>query len=134
MRDTHGRYSSLKEVTDNGPAWAKGCANCHFGIVSAPELTGAAPLYMERMVQHLDKSLTYCDCRAGKAAYAALGNRYRKLVEEARKDKRMAEFAARTSHPDIEAALRAVHEAYALAPMPTIHMAEEQPEEERVPA
>lgn len=121
MRDTHGRYTSLKEITDNGPDWAAGCPNCKFGIVSAPELTGAAPLYMERMVQHLDKSLVFCDCRAGKAHYAALGNRYRKLIEEARKDKRLTDFAARTSHPDIEMARRAIYDAYASAPPPTVH-------------
>lgn len=74
-----------------------------------------------------DGSLTYCDCRAGKAYYASLGNRYRKLVEEARKDQRMSEFAQRTSHPDIEAARRAIHDAYDMAPPPTVHGATEAP-------
>ena len=128
MRDTHGRYASLKDIAANGPSWAKGCAHCTGGVMSAPDLTGAAPLYMERMVQHLDKSLTLCDCRAGRAYYASLGNRYRKLVEEARQDKRMTEWAARRSHPDIEAARLAVHAAYELAKPPTIHY-EETPSE-----
>lgn len=129
MRDVHGRYSNTKPVTELVPEWADGCDNCTCGVVSAPELTGAAPLYLERMVQHLDKSITFCDCRAGRAYYASLGNRYRKLVEEARKDKRMAEWAARTSHPDIDSARQAVHAAYEAVKPPTVHF-----EEERVPA
>lgn len=128
MRDVNGRYTSLKSIMELGPDWSHGCPKCKYGIVDAPQLTGAAPLYMERMVQHLDKSLVFCDCRAGKAHYAALGNRYRKLIEEARKDKRLADFAARTSHPDIEMARRAIYDAYASAPAPTVHY-EAQPVE-----
>lgn len=121
MRDLRGRYSQPKPLTESVPAWAQGCERCNCGIAFAPDLTGAAPLYLERMVQHLDGSIAYCDCRAGKAYRASLGNRYRKLIEEARKDKRMTDFVLRTSHPDIEAARRAVHAAYEASPPPTVH-------------
>jgi hypothetical protein len=121
MRDIRGRYLNAKPLTETVPAWAQGCDKCECGIAFAPDLTGAAPLYMERIIQHLDGSIAYCDCRAGKAYRASLGNRYRKLIEEARKDRRMTDYALRTSHPDIEAARRAIHAVYEAAPPPTIH-------------
>lgn len=121
MRDERGRYHVGKPIAESVPEWANGCDKCSGGIVSAPPLTGAAPLYMERIAQRLDGTLTFCDCRAGKAYYASLGNRRQRLIEEARKDQRMAHAAHNNTHPDIEAARRDMHAAYENAPAPTVH-------------
>ena len=128
MRDERGRYTTLKAVTDNGPTWARGCPSCTCGIVLAPELTGAAPFYLERLVQALDHDITFCTCPAGKAYHASLLNRRQKLIEEARRDPRMAESARDKTHPDIESARAAVRAAQAQR-TPTVHLAGE-----RVPA
>lgn len=121
-RDERGRYHSLKTVEESVPSWASGCDKCTNGIVAAQELTGVAPLYLERMAQALDKDIEFCTCRAGKAYHASLLNRHQKLIEEARKDSRMERSAMRNTHPDIEAARRDVKAAYAvLYPPPTVH-------------
>lgn len=81
-RDTHGRYMSIKEITANGPDHAAGCPLCKFGIVSAPELSGAVPLYLERLVQAIDHNLTFCGCQAGKHYRIALANRRLEIIEQ----------------------------------------------------
>lgn len=91
-------------TNDSEHQWATGCASCAYGIVSAPELTGACSLYMERIVLMTAGDIEFCECRAGKAHHAALLNRRQKLIEEARKDPRMAEQAARLSHVEIDLA------------------------------
>lgn len=121
MRDIHGRYTTLKEISDNGPSWARGCPNCQHGIVSAPELTGACSLHLERLVQAVGKQLVFCECKAGQAYRVTLLNLRQGLIEEARKDPRMQEQAHRLTHPDIEVARAAVEAAYVMAPAPTIH-------------
>lgn len=122
MRDDRGRYQSAKPITDSVPAWASGCEKCTCGIVAAPELTGAAPLYLERLVQAIDGDIHFCTCQAGKAYRASLLNRHQKLVEEARHDTRMQEAASRKSHPDIEGARVAMHATVGQGGhAPTIH-------------
>lgn len=119
----------MKRVKVQYPAsnennWARGCDKCSFGVQSAPPLTRVGPLYLERIAQHLDKSITYCDCKAGVRYKSALGNRYRELVEAHN----------RKSHPDIDAVRAAMHNAYDNAPPPTVHGAERAEEAERVAA
>ena len=96
----------LSRSDDN--AWARGCSHCRYGVVSAPELTRACDLHMERLVQAMNKSIEFCDCKAGTRYHVYLKNRYRILIEEARReapnDARMMTAAAKGSHPDIEIA------------------------------
>lgn len=103
--------------------WAAGCANCSYGIVNPPERTGACELYLERLVQAIDGDLTFCTCRAGKACYANLKNRLLFLRSEAKRDPRMASFAERNTHPDIEAARRAMQSGYEFVKAPPIRWA-----------
>lgn len=129
MRDDRGRYVKLKDITENGPAWAKGCPKCKFGIVTAPALTRAADLHLERLVQAIDGDITFCDCTAGQRYRVYLLNRYRILVEEARRlaphDKRMMAATVRSSHPDIDIARAAILHAVETAPPPTVHVSGE---------
>lgn len=122
MRDRHGRYLELKAISDNGPAWARGCPKCEFGLISAPELTGACELHMERLCQAINKQLTFCDCQAGTRYRVFLLNRRQKLLEEARQDPRMQEQARRLSHPDIDVAQARINKSYEYAPAPTVHL------------
>lgn len=122
MRNERGQYLNLKEIASNGPAHARGCPSCNCGIVLAPELTGAAPLYLERLVQAIDGDITFCTCQAGKAYRVSLLNRRQKLIEEARQDTRMVESAREKTHPDIENARLAMSVVLA-ARTPTIHAA-----------
>lgn len=124
MRDERGRYHSTKPITESVPEWAKGCDQCSCGIVSAPELTGVASLYMERMIQAKDGVLIFCTCQAGQRYRVALLNRYQALIEEARRHPSMLEAARQLTHPDIENTRNAMHAAYEAAPPPTIHAAE----------
>lgn len=121
MRNERGQYLNLKAIKDNGPEWARGCDKCNCGIVSAPPLTGVAPLYMERMAQAIDKTLTFCGCQAGQRYRASLLNRRQQLIEAARKDSRMVQAARNGTHPDIDATLRDMYKAYENAPAPTLH-------------
>lgn len=100
--------------------WAQGCANCKLGIVSAPELTGACELYLERLVQAIDGDLKFCDCHAGKCYQAYLKNRFVFFRTEAKGDYRMSWFAERNTHPDIEAARRAMQSGFEYAKVPSI--------------
>lgn len=125
MRDEQGRYLNLKPIADNGPSWACGCSKCSFGIVSAPELTGVASLYLERMIQAKDGTLLFCACMAGQRYRVGLLNRYQALIEEARRNPLMQDAAQQLTHPDIEDARNAMYAAYAAAPPPTIHAAQE---------
>lgn len=111
-----------------GNDWARGCAKCKFGIASAPPLTGACELNMERLCQAISKQLIFCDCQAGTRYRVFLLNRRQKLIEEARRDPRMQEQARRLTHPDIEVAQARIEQSYEYAPAPTIHM-EAQPVE-----
>lgn len=114
----------LPQVSSNH--WAAGCALCNYGIVSAPELTGAVELHMERLVQHIAGDITYCTCQAGTRYKVYLMNRRQKLIEEARKDARMEAQAKRLTHPDIEIAMHNIGNSY--RGMPTMHMAGEAAE------
>lgn len=95
---------NTQQFGDTSRHWGRGCARCKFGIVSAPQLTGACSLYLERVVLMTAGDIEFCECRAGKAHHAALLNRKQSLIEEARKDPRMAEQAARLSHPELDIA------------------------------
>lgn len=99
--------------------WARGCPSCKYGIASAPELTGSSELYLERIAQALNGDIQFCTCKAGVRSRAHLLNRHQMLIEEARRDPRMAESAQRRSHPDIEVAQWKIQNSYAA--MPTIH-------------
>lgn len=124
-----------KESTQH---WANGCEKCNRGIVSAPELTGACETYLERLVQAVDGDITFCECKAGIRYRVFLLNRYRFLVEEAKRDERMKVFAAKKSHPDIEAARNSIAQSYGMLKAPPIHWVNadgvETPEQEQVPA
>lgn len=91
-------------TTDSEHQWGTGCPSCAYGIVSAPELTGACSLYLERIVLMTAGDIQFCECQAGTRYHAALLNRRQILIEEARKDPRMAEQAARLSHVEIDIA------------------------------
>lgn len=108
------------ELGDNNE-WARGCDKCKFGIASALPLTGIVSLHLERIVQAIDKQLTFCECKAGTRQRAHLLNCRQRLVEEARRDPRMADAAAKLTHPDIETARRKMAQSYEMAPAPTIH-------------
>jgi hypothetical protein len=88
MRDTNGRYIDTKVITANGPTWAKGCGRCKCGILSAPDLTGVAPLHLERLCQAIEKSLMFCECEAGTKYRLDLGRIRNKLIAEANRDNR----------------------------------------------
>lgn len=103
----------MKRVKVQYPAtnenmWARGCPQCKYGILSAPELTGAGSLYLERLVQAIDGDLQFCTCRAGERYKNALRNRLLALRSEAKRDKRMASFVERNTHPDIESTRHAM--------------------------
>lgn len=116
------RIETLPHSNEN--EWALGCPQCSYGLVNAPERSGACELYLERLVQAIDGELTFCTCRAGTCAYANLKNRLLILRGEAKRDGRMASFAERGSHPDIEAARRAMQSGYAYVKAPPIRFVE----------
>lgn len=101
--------------------WARGCPKCKFGIVTAPELTRACELHMERLVQALGKEIEFCDCQAGTRYRVFLLNRRQILIEEARRDSRMSSYATKLTHPDIEVARQAIMQNYAMLRVPTVH-------------
>lgn len=98
MRDERGRYLSVKPIEDNGPTWARGCPSCTCGIVAAPELTGAASLYLERLVQAIDGDITFCTCQAGKSYRVSLLNRRQEIIEQTRRDAKTTAIVG-TSNP-----------------------------------
>lgn len=65
MRDIHGRYTNIKDLSEIAPDWSHGCADCKFGIVLAPDIVGAVPLYEGRAVQAREEMILFCNCRAG---------------------------------------------------------------------
>lgn len=125
MRDDRGRYLDLKDICANGPSWASGCPSCHYGIVSAPDLTGAVSIYLERVVQMISKQIVFCECQAGTRQHSNLKNQRMKLIEEARRDPRMQDYAKRLTHPDIEGAERLITSSYLMKPAPTMHLDKE---------
>jgi hypothetical protein len=131
----------MKRVSEHLPVttgnhWGRGCANCKYGMVGAPELSGACEVYLERLVQAIDGELTFCTCQAGTRYRAFLGNRFQFLKREVKADGRMAQFVANNSHPDIEAARKAMDSSYGMAKLPNIHWVDSEPTpaEEVVPA
>ena len=123
---TKPRYATVKDIIDLGPEWAHGCDKCTCGVVKAPPLTGEVSLYMERLIQAIDKEIEYCTCKAGVRYRSNLQNRYRILIEEAKRlaatDLRMADAALRKSHPDIDIARWHIERSYNMtANVPTIH-------------
>jgi len=128
MRDIHGRYPDVLTIATSGPAWAKGCDACKYGIVASPEVTGAVEFYLERVVQAVDGDLTFCTCKAGQRYRVSLLNRHRKLLADAKKDGRMTEAVSNKSHPDIENARAAMLESHGkLNKEPTIHFEKSAP-------
>ncbi len=118
------------ETVDN--SWAKGCKSCTYGIVAAPEITGACEFYLERLAQAINGDITFCDCRAGTSYRVSLLNRRQKLIEEARKYPRMVEQAKRSTHPDILSAQVLILEKFAKMQhdkVPTVHFVTEPPRE-----
>ncbi len=88
----------------NDNSWAEGCGVCTHGILNQPPLTGVVEFYLERVAQWKEGELEFCTCRAGQCYEVSLKNREQKLFEDARRDKGMATFAERGTHPDIESA------------------------------
>lgn len=119
MRDERGRYLNTKPIEDNGPAWARGCPSCTCGIVAAPELTGAAAVYLERLVQAIDGDITFCTCHAGKSYRVSLLNRRQRIIEQERRDsqRKSAIFVG----SQIDVARAAIHAAQAER-TPTMHL------------
>lgn len=105
MRDSHGRYRSIKEIQELGPDWACGCGKCKFGIVASVPLTGAASLYLERLVQAQDGDLTFCACRAGHMQRQSLRRLYTK-----------------TSAAELAIARHNIEGARESMPAPTVHL------------
>lgn len=121
MRDTHGRYQSIKEITANGPEGAHGCPLCHCGIVSAPDLVGAAvPLYLQRLVQAVDHELTFCGCQAGKLYRICLANRRLEILEQ---QKQAMRGKVKVDNP-IDVARKLIHIEQAKR-VPTMHLEKE---------
>lgn len=123
MRNERGQYLNLKEIASNGPAYARGCPSCNCGIVLAPELTGAAPLYLERLVQAIDGDITFCTCQAGKSYRVSLLNRRQQVIEQAKQDAAGASAIAVGSQ--IDSARYAMRAAQAKS-VPTVHAAGER--------
>lgn len=120
-RDTHGRYINLKAIIENGPEGAHGCPLCKFGIVSAPDLVGAAvPLYLQRLVQAIDDELTFCGCQAGKHYRVSLRNRRQIMLEQIKQDSR---GKVKVDDPVIVA--RALIHLERAKHVPTIHLDKE---------
>ena len=89
MRNERGQYLNLKAIMDNGPEWASGCDKCKCGVLSAPDLTGAVPLYLERLVQAVDHDIDFCNCEAGQKYQVSLRNRYQATIEQDKQAKRI---------------------------------------------
>lgn len=64
--------------------WANGCLNCQFGIVRQGPLTGALPLFEERMVQAMRGEVEFCTCRAGHMARQYARRVYSSKSDDAR--------------------------------------------------
>ena len=124
MRDIHGRYTTTKDIADFAPPWARGCEGCAYGIILAPELTGAASLYLERLVQATDGDITFCTCPAGHSYRVALNNRRLEINRQAKQDAQGARAVGVASQVDV--ARYAIHAAQAQR-VPTVHA-------EKVPA
>jgi hypothetical protein len=125
MRDIHGRYLDTKAITENGPSWAKGCGRCRFGILSAPDITGVAPMHLERLVQAIDKEIVFCECEAGKMYRLTLGRIRNSLIAEANRDNRKHmewQEAKHDTHRDIEVTRLKMQEAREKTPVPSMHM------------
>lgn len=105
--------------------WSSGCEHCTYGVVSAPELTGACELYLERLVQALAKEIVFCECQAGTRYRVHLLNHHQKLKEQAKRHPLMADYARRGTHLDIEVAKAAMEKSYVYAAAPTVHGATE---------
>lgn len=75
--------SSLK---DKAPAWASGCESCSHGIVAAPDIIPALPLYESRAVQAHEEMILFCDCRAGFMYRQCLRKIYSELSLETRRN------------------------------------------------
>ena len=120
MRDIHGRYTAVKDMTESVPAWANGCEACKCGIISAPELTGAASFYLERLVQAVDGDIVFCTCQAGQRYRTSLSTRFKQLIAEAKADKSATKYAAAKTHVDIESARYAMSKIRG-ARVPTMH-------------
>lgn len=113
--------------------WARGCANCKHGIVSAPELTGACELYLERLVQVIDGDITFCDCQAGTRYHVFLKNRWLFLMDEVKKKPSLSWYVGRKTHPDIETARKAMQGGYAFVKAPSIRFVDKaEPQQDRV--
>lgn len=135
MRDIHGRYIDTKAITDSGPSWARGCSSCKYGIVSAPEVTGACELYLERLVQAIDGDIEFCTCQAGIRNRSFLANRFLFLKDEVKKRANLSAFIGRNTHPDIETARMAIQARQGTeAPPIRFVEASEPAERELVPA
>lgn len=121
MRDDRGNYISLKAIIDNGPEGAAGCPLCKFGIVSAPDLVGAAvPLYLQRLVQAIDHELVFCGCQAGKHYRISLANRRLEIIEQM---KQSMHGEVKVDNPvDVARKLIRIEQAKRV---PTVHMAGE---------
>lgn len=111
---------TVKYPSSNENNWAMGCPKCRYGIAAAPELTGSCELYLERLVQAMNGDITFCECKAGIRYRSGLLNRRQVLLEEAKRDPRMAAHAERKSHPDIEQAQRALAQSYTMLKTPPI--------------
>jgi hypothetical protein len=90
------------EVKKEGMEWASGCSKCKHGIISAPPLTNACTIHMERLIQHIDGAVVYCNCRAGDCADRLMQRRWANYLIDARTDADQAEYAKNDTHLEIE--------------------------------
>lgn len=96
-----------------------GCAKCHYGIVSAPELTRAVELYRERVVQFLAGDLTFCGCKAGKLYEVGLLNLRQQMLEK--------------NPSELYEAQRRIMHSYEMLRVPTVHYEPAAQQEQATP-
>jgi hypothetical protein len=115
----------MKQVeitTPAAPHWAYGCEHCKYGIKSAPALTGACEIYLERLVQAIERTLVFCECTAGQKYRSYLLHTRARLIREAQHAKNMGDYGKRNTHPEIEWAQARMLGGFEMATsVPTIH-------------
>lgn len=75
---------AVASVVAGGPAWAYGCESCRYGLVNAPDVTGAVPIYEERTMHAADGLITFCNCQAGHMYRQHLRRWYSRMTDEYR--------------------------------------------------
>lgn len=94
----------MTTVTLTGPDWARGCDQCSFGIVAAPDIVSALPMHESRAVQAHEDMILFCDCKAGLLYRQCLRKIYNGLSIDSRRTI-LAHINAATPVPTIHGEL-----------------------------